>query len=100
MKCLPVLATCEELWLRYASWDLSTVYLADLENRRHSLPRLPGGQKQKRSGPAGAQSRRRSGPPPAPSGMAPLLQKIIQQYALTGLPPAYLPQPQKPQNPS
>jgi len=32
--------------------------------------------------------------------MAPLLQKIIQQYAATGLPPAYLPQPQNPQNPS
>jgi hypothetical protein len=39
------------------------------------------------------------GPLP-PSGLAPLLQKIIQQYAATGLPPAYLPQPQNPQNPS
>ena len=28
--------------------------------------------------------------PPA-SGMAPLLQKILRQYATTGLPPAYLP---------
>ena len=28
---------------------------------------------------------------PAPSSMAPLLQKLIQQYATTGLPPAYLP---------
>jgi hypothetical protein len=41
-----------------------------------------------------------SAPPlPAP-GMAPLLQKIIHQYATTGLPPAYLPPPQTPQNPS
>jgi len=31
---------------------------------------------------------------PAPSSMAPLLQKLIQQYALTGLPPAYLPKQQ------
>ena len=34
---------------------------------------------------------------PAPSSMAPLLQKLIQQYATTGLPPAYLPKP--PSNP-
>jgi hypothetical protein len=27
------------------------------------------------------------------------LQKIIHQYATTGLPPAYLPQTQNPQNP-
>jgi hypothetical protein len=26
--------------------------------------------------------------------MAPLLQKLIQQYAITGLPPAYLPKHQ------
>jgi hypothetical protein len=31
--------------------------------------------------------------------MAPLLQKIIHQYATTGLPPAYLPQTQNPQTP-
>jgi hypothetical protein len=30
---------------------------------------------------------------PAPCGMAPLLQKLIQQYATTGLRPAYLPKP-------
>jgi len=29
-------------------------------------------------------------------GMAPLLQKIIGQYAATGLPPAYLPKSQNP----
>jgi putative transposase len=31
---------------------------------------------------------------PAPTSMAPLLQKLIQQYAITGLPPAYLPKQQ------
>jgi hypothetical protein len=30
--------------------------------------------------------------------MAPLLKKIIQQYATTGLPPAYLPKHDEPQN--
>lgn len=92
----------EKLAVRYASWDLSTVHLADPKTgvilgriypqdktknaRGLRAPRTP------------AQS---SQPPPSPAGMAPLLQKIIQQYAATGLPPAYLPQqPPTPQNPS
>jgi putative transposase len=29
--------------------------------------------------------------PIAPAGLAPLLEKLIAQYAATGLPPAYLP---------
>ena len=41
----------------------------------------------------------RAGPPdpaaPAPTGMAPLLQKLIAEYAATGLPPAYLPKDEK-----
>jgi putative transposase len=91
----------EELWLRYASWDLSSVYLADPKTgailcRIYPVDKTKNAQGQ-RAPRAGAES---STPPPTPSGMAPLLQKIIQQYALTGLPPAYLPQPQNPQNPS
>jgi transposase InsO family protein len=91
----------EELWLRYASWDLSTVYLADPKTgailcRIYPVDKTKNAQGQ-RAPRAGAES---SASPPAPSGMAPLLQKIIQQYALTGLPPAYLPQPQNPRNPS
>ena len=34
-------------------------------------------------------------PLPAP-GMAPLLKQILRQYAATGLPPAYIPQPEPP----
>jgi hypothetical protein len=37
--------------------------------------------------------------PVASPGIAPLLQKIISQYAATGLPPAYLPKHDH-QNPS
>jgi putative transposase len=91
----------EELWLRYASWDLSTVYLADPKTgailcRIYPVDKTKNAQSQRapRTGAAD------SAPGPAPSGIAPLLQKIIQQYALTGLPPAYLPQPQNAQNPS
>jgi transposase InsO family protein len=90
-----------ELWLRYASWDLSTVHLADpktgailcriypVDKRKNAE-----GRRAPRNGPTA------SAPPPPPAGMAPLLQKILHQYALTGLPPAYLPQPPNPQNPS
>jgi hypothetical protein len=90
-----------ELWLRYASWDLSTVYLADPKTGA-ILARIYPVDKNKNA--EGRRAPRASGagsapPLPAP-GMAPLLQKIIHQYATTGLPPAYLPPPQTPQNPS
>ena len=98
----------EELWLRYASWDLSTVYLADRQTgailcRIYPVDKKKNaeGRRAPRTSPMGAV------PPTAPSGMAPLLQKIIRQYAATGLPPAYLPdaqsglaEPKNPQNPS
>ena len=91
----------EELWLRYASWDLSDVYLADLKNgailcRIYPVDKNKNvqGQRAPRAGTATSTSL------PTPSGMAPLLQKTIQRYALTRLPPAYLVQPKILQNPS
>jgi putative transposase len=90
-----------ELWLRYASWDLSTVYLADPKTgailcRIYPLDKTKNaqGRRAPRMSVAGSAS------PLPPPGMAPLLQKIIHQYATTGLPPAYLPQLQNPQNPA
>ena len=81
-----------ELWLRYASWDLSTVYLADAKTGAILCRIYPLDKKKnadgRRAPRAGAPA---SPPPPAASGVAPLLKKIIQQYAATGLPPAYLP---------
>lgn len=79
--------------LRYASWDLSHVYLADPQSG-HILCRLYPQDKHQN-----ADGRRRrkeplidAGNPPADSGsMAPLLRNLIADYAATGLPPAYLP---------
>jgi len=79
--------------LRYASWDLSRVYLADPQNGQ-AICRLYPQDKHKN-----AEGRRRrkeplieAGLPPAEGGgMAPLLRKLIAEYAATGLPPAYLP---------
>jgi putative transposase len=82
--------------VRYASWDLSHVYLAD-PRTGHLLCRLYPQDKHKN-----AEGRRRAKQPlidtlPGPvseaqgGGMAPLLRKLIAQYAATGLLPAYLP---------
>jgi hypothetical protein len=91
----------QELWLRYASWDLSTVYLADPKTGAILCRIYPVDKKKNAEGRrAPRTSAPGSSPPLSPPGMAPLLQKIIHQYATTGLPPAYLPQPQNPQNPS
>jgi len=87
--------------VRLASWDLSHVYLADPRSSR-LLCRLYPQDKHKN-----ADARRRSkhplidaGPSPAPkndgSGIAPLLRKLIAQYAATGLVPAYLPKDECP----
>ena len=95
-----------ELWLRYASWDLSTVYLADPKSgailcRIYPVDKTRNAQGRR----APRNPLHASTPPPPPAGLAPLLQKILRQYAATGLPPAYLPDPHPdatdhPQNPS
>lgn len=83
-----------ELWLRYASWDLGTVHLADpktgaILDRLYPVDKTKNaeGRRAPRAPVAGAASTTAA---PAP-GLAPLLQKIIHQYATTGLPPAYVP---------
>jgi len=81
--------------VRYASWDLSHVYLSDSRSGQ-VLTRLYPQDKQKN---ADAQRRRKepiadnpdSASEPPSGEMAPLLRKLIADYAATGLPPAYLP---------
>jgi putative transposase len=81
------------LGFRYAAWDLAHVYLAD-DRTGQILCRVYPLDKNKN-----ADARRRSkepigsgaGPVIEPGGMAPLLRKLIADYAVTGLPPAYLP---------
>jgi transposase InsO family protein len=85
--------------LRYASWDLSHVYLADPQSG-HIIGRIYPQDKHKN---ADGRRRRKQAlidAPKAPAGgggMAPLLRKLIADYAATGLPPAYLPKDQCPQ---
>jgi putative transposase len=80
------------LELRYPSWDLATVHLVD-ERTGQALCRLyPQDKAQNASG------LRRSLDPIAPeptvapsAGIAPLLAKLLDQHAATGLPAPYLP---------
>lgn len=83
----------QRLHLRVAAWDLSQVHLVDPQSgtilcRLFPLDKQKNaqGQRAARTAPLDL-----SMPPTPPSGLAPLLEKLIQQYAVTGLPPAYLP---------
>jgi transposase InsO family protein len=82
----------ERVTLRVASWNLSRVYLSDPNSgailcRLYPLDKTKNaqGQRAAKSLPLGPSVA------PAPATMAPLLQKLIKDYATTGLPPAYLP---------
>lgn len=96
-----------ELQVRYASWDLTQVYLID-EREGKVLCRLYPQDKTRN-----ANAVRRplepvpTSQPPAAStatkaatAMAPLLERLMAQQAATGMPPPYLPQDEepKPQN--
>ena len=86
--------------VRYASWDLTHVHLVD-ERTGTVLARLYPLDKAQN-----ADGRRRTLPEglldaveiaaPSQSGIAPLLRQLMTDYAATGLPPAYLPQPEDP----
>jgi putative transposase len=78
--------------VRYASWDLSQVHLCDPDTGR-VLDRLYPLDKARNADARRAAKPSLTGTPVAApaSGMAPLLQKILREYATTGLPAAYLP---------
>ena len=78
--------------LRAARWDLSHVYLSDPTTGAILCRLFPLDKHKNAQGQRAARSPVSAAPPPpAPSGPAPLLQKLIKDYAATGLPPAYLP---------
>jgi transposase InsO family protein len=92
-----------ELTVRYARWDLGRVDLVDRHSGLILAPIYPLDKT------ANADGRRGTVPldgpdavpesPPRPSGeLPPLLAAILQEYAATGLPPAYLPKTPPGQN--
>jgi len=81
------------LYVRYAPWDLTRVWLVDPKSNQALAPLYPVDKAKN----AGGQRRRL--PPPhtpapcaaTPGDIAPHLKQLMAQYALTGLPPAYVP---------
>lgn len=86
----------ERVTVRYARWDLTAVDLVDARADTvlcvlHPLDKAKNAD--------GARRALEPGPiddaEPPPEGMAPLLKKLLADYAATGLPPAYLPKTTK-----
>jgi transposase InsO family protein len=86
-----------QLEIRYASWDLSHVHLVD-ERTGNVLCRLfPQDKTVNASGLRRARDLTAKEPPAAPpAGIAPLLKKLLKDQSDTGLPPAYLPKDERP----
>jgi len=86
-----------QLTLRYARWNMRRVHLVDPRTDTVLAPIYP---LDKTSNADGRRRRLGSSPvtpmPPThqtPHEMAPLLRKLVTEYAATGKPPAYLPKP-------
>ena len=82
----------QRVHLRYARWDMAAVDLIDARRGTGLCALYPIDKS------ANASGRRRAidpiavtAPPPAESGIAPLLRRLMADYAATGLPPAYIP---------
>jgi transposase InsO family protein len=84
----------ERVFVRYARWNLGLVDLVDERSEKILCPIYPLDKKKNADG-----QRRRLDPvsidandPGPPEGeIAPLLRKLMAEYAATGLPPAYIP---------
>lgn len=85
--------TLNQLRLRVARWDLSSVNLVDPRNSAHlavlyPLDKIKNADRKRR---VLAEIALPPAPAPRPAGIAPLLRELMAEYAATGLPPAYLP---------
>jgi hypothetical protein len=90
------------LTIRYASWDLGYVHLTDPRTdtvlaRIYPLDRARNADGLRRSLTAANVDASQAEATAADSDdVAPLLRKLLEDYAATGLPPAYLPKTSKP----
>jgi len=82
-----------KLAFRYASWDLTHVWLVDARTGTVLTRVFPLDKNRNADGLRGVITPPGLAPQPAqePAGIAPLLRKLMTDYAATGLPPAYIP---------
>lgn len=82
----------ERLHVRYARWDVSTADIVDERTGALLATIHPIDKQRNATGVRAARGPESATPePPKRSGIAPLLDKLIQAHRATGLPPAYLP---------
>jgi transposase InsO family protein len=81
-----------DVHLRYARWDLSRVDLIDPRSGEILCSLHPQDKVANAEGLRRPVEPATNDPSPAPAGIAPLLKKMMAEYAATGLPPAYLPE--------
>jgi hypothetical protein len=84
----------DQLTIAYARWDLSTIFLIDQKTRKFICRLYPQDKTKnadgfRRTRPT-AELVHTSDQSPPTSAVAPLLQKYMEDYAATGLPPAYI----------
>jgi len=92
---------CEAIDLHYARWDLTQISMVDCHNNNAVLCRIyPLDKSENASGRRRVfeQPERQNDDIKTPTGIAPLLQNLLADYAATGLPPAYIPK-DSPQTP-
>lgn len=83
----------QRMRIRFADWDLRQVWIADPQtgtilDRCLPLDRVKNADRFRRPRKAPGTEVAHQAPP---AGIAPLLRKLMEEYAATGLPPAYLP---------
>jgi len=89
-----------QIHIRYASWDLAYVWLMDADTRTVLSRLYPLDRARNADALRGVQAPASPSPEPTPepTGIAPLLRKLMADYAATGLPPAYVPKENKEDN--
>jgi len=88
-------AHLEKLYVRAAAWDLGAVHLVDPVTGLVLCRLYPLDKHRNADGRRAARRTPVDPTPVPPSGPAPLLAKLIAEYAATGLPPAYLPKDER-----
>jgi putative transposase len=83
----------KDIHVRYASWDLSRAYVCDPTTGAVLATMRPQDKRRNAEGARRTREVQRDSLPEdhEPKEIAPLLKKLIADYAATGLPAAYLP---------